>query len=528
MIAKAQIVVAARPEGAASCVVCAGCGMTREQPATRRGDARVPAGWKRLLDRFWCPACKRQRFVRRAVALPVSGPADATWPELRAALHTTFGETTRCANWLVTQFYARDRQREPHDARLPAMPRVYLYPEARRLFPSLASQTLASLEQQVLARYRAARLALVWRHAVSLPTYRYPTPLPLPARMWTLECRDQRWHLSVRIGDRRWSLRLRQGPGMRRQLDVLRQIAAGHVEAGEATLYEIHAHSGDHRSASASDRRLMVKIAVWLAHPARERDHFERDGVEHHDSEGSNRDMTAMMSGGAGRAIRITSSNVPRVLIVQTAADAFLSAHVQGAANDACWRLHGDQVRRWIAQGTRRRERLHQDLARMEPDRRGRCSDGLADAQRLQAARLQRRLHDWTHQATAQLVAWARQHGVSTIVWDDTDHGYLPAFPWHRFQTTLIDKAAMAGIGVTLARPEAASDDGDRDDRDGDDRDGDDDGNGDGIYDVPTNGHLQAEARARPGTLAGRDRSWERAQAPEIAGHAQAPPERSR
>ena len=29
--------------------------------------------------------------------------------------------------------------------------------------------------------------------------------------------------------------------------------------------------------------------------------------------------------------------------------------------------------------------------------------------------------------------------------------------------------------------------------------------------------HLQAEARARPGTLAGRDRSRERVQAPEIA-----------
>jgi hypothetical protein len=150
------------------------------------------------------------------------------------------------------------------------MGRIYLYPEARRLFPALASQTLASLERQVLARYRAARLALVWRHAVSLSTYRYPVPLPLPARMWSLARHDERWHLSVRIGDRRWSLRLRQGPGMVRQLRLLEQVAAGTVEAGEATLYEIASHRGDHRSESATDRRLMVKVAVWLA-PRRDR-----------------------------------------------------------------------------------------------------------------------------------------------------------------------------------------------------------------------------------------------------------------
>jgi hypothetical protein len=481
MTARAPIEVAARPEGAASSVVCAGCGVARDRPVTQRGDVRMPAGWKLLLERCWCPACKRQRFVRRAVALPVSGPADATWPELRAALHTAFGETTRCANWLVTQFYARDRQREPHDARLPAMRRVYLYPEARRLFPALASQTLASLEQQVLSRYRAARLALVWRHAVSLPTYRYPTPLPLPAHMWRLDRRDQRWHLSVRIGDRRWSLRLRQGPGMRRQLAVLRQIAAGDVEAGEATLYEIHAHRGDHRAESAPDRRLMVKVAVWLPHPA---------GEAEDDASGTIAAVTSRGAASGGSIPNITSTTGASVLIVRSASDAFLTAHFANAANAACWTLHGDHVRRWIANAARRRERLHQDLARMQPHGRGRFTDGIADAQHQHTARLHRRLHDWTHQATAALVAWARHHRVTMMVWDDTDRGYLPSFPWARFVTTLTDKAAMAGIGVI--------------------------------------GHLQAEARARPGTLAGRDRSWKRAQAPEIAGHAQAPPGRSR
>jgi hypothetical protein len=52
---------------------------------------------------------------------------------------------------------------------------------------------------------------------------------------------------------------------MVRQLRLLEQVAAGAVEAGEATLYEIASHRGDHRSESAMDRRLIVKMAVWLA-----------------------------------------------------------------------------------------------------------------------------------------------------------------------------------------------------------------------------------------------------------------------
>ena len=101
----------------------------------RNGRRRIPAGWKYLEGRWWCAACTRERFVLRAVALPVSGPVDGSWAELRDALHTAFAETTRCANWLVTELYARDAKREPADARLRAMPRVYLYPEARQLFP---------------------------------------------------------------------------------------------------------------------------------------------------------------------------------------------------------------------------------------------------------------------------------------------------------------------------------------------------------------------------------------------------------
>ena len=127
----------------------------------------------------------------------------------------------------------------------------------------------------------------------------------------------------------------------------------------------------------------------------------------------------------------------------------------------------------------------------------------MAHVERRRAGRLRRRLHDWTHRVTASLIAWATRRGVTTIVWDDAVGGYLPTYPWQQFVATLTDKAAVTGIRVLPARVVAATDE------------------------ASTIGHLQAEARARPGTLAGRDRSWERAQAPEITGYAQAPPGRS-
>lgn len=407
-------------------ITCAGCGDERDEPVSAKtGRSRVPAGWKRLQGQLWCPVCKRERFVLRAIAIPVSGPADATWPELREALHDAFAETTRCANWLVTQLYARDRQRQPGDARLPKMRGLYLYPEARALFPALASQTLASLEQQVQARYRAARLDLIWRHAASLPTYRYPTPLPLPSRMWQLERQQQRWLFSARIGERRWSLRLRHGPGMQRQTRMLERVVDGTTEAGEATLYEIAAHRGDHRPEGTAARRLMLKLVVWLARPE-------------------------SVASGASEDRRDTARDTARdTLIVRTAPHAFLTVHVAG--QDQVWTLHADHVRRWIVQAARRQQRLRDDLA-FEARHRASGRSDVAPVQRRLSEQLHRRLHAWTHEATSQLVACAQRRHVAAIAWDDRVRGGLPSYPWHQFVTTLADKAAAVGISVLTDR----------------------------------------------------------------------------
>ena len=53
--------------------------------------------------------------------------------------------------------------------RMPPMPRVYLYPEARRLFPMLDSKSLSAILNDAESRYRKSRLASIWLNRDRLP-----------------------------------------------------------------------------------------------------------------------------------------------------------------------------------------------------------------------------------------------------------------------------------------------------------------------------------------------------------------------
>jgi hypothetical protein len=70
--------------------------------------------------------------VIRTIAMPIVEPIGATWPEFRSALTEAWGHVTRAANWMMTALYARDVRRQS-EGKIPPMPRVYLYPEARCL-----------------------------------------------------------------------------------------------------------------------------------------------------------------------------------------------------------------------------------------------------------------------------------------------------------------------------------------------------------------------------------------------------------
>jgi len=169
--------------------------------------------------------------------MPVASPLDCSWEELRAAIKPMWQETTRASNWMLNEMYARDIRRE-NQKKMPPMPRIYLYPEAREKFPTLPSSSVASLEQAVQRRYRAKRYEILWTCAATLPTFRYPTPFAIPQKTWHSTIEDNQPIVSVRIQDARFRLRLKTGTQFRRQYTVFRQVANGTALKGECSLYQ--------------------------------------------------------------------------------------------------------------------------------------------------------------------------------------------------------------------------------------------------------------------------------------------------
>ena len=356
------------------------------------------------------PAPVEVKTATRSMVLPIGGPVENTWPELRAALRSSWGETTRCANWMLTELYMQDVKRTPDLKKLPAMPKTYLYPVAREKFPTLASQSVSSLEREVTRKYRARRYDLIWLQKASLPVMRYPVGLPIPSQMWRLFKTDEGvWIFSCRIGDHRFKLRLRGGPHFRRQLNVLEKVLTGDYKAGGATLYQITSHEGDNRPEAQPQRRLVVRIPVEL--PIKER-------------------------------------KVEGVLPVKTAADALIIA---GEEND--WVEHHDHIRRAIWAQMRQQQHLSEDL-KAERRRPKRQREGIVDRMGRLSHRHALQMRTWIHEAAAHLVGYAVRRKYDSIVFDDTVRTFAPRFPWGELRQRISEKCELAGIKLTITGKE--------------------------------------------------------------------------
>jgi hypothetical protein len=288
-------------------ITCAGCSISRAVKPTPKGEARTPTGWKKLGDATSCPQCWRKKYILRAITMPVASPLDCSWDELRKALRTVWAQTTAASNWMMTELYAHDVRRGSEE-KMPPMARVYLYPEARTRFPGLPSVTVASLEQSVQRKYRAAPYRVVWIAAASLPTHRYPTPFPVPSQGWYAAIEADQAIVSVRIEDGRYRLRLKRGPQFRRQMEAFRQVAEREAVAGELAIYD---RDG-----------VMVKMAAWLPRA---------------EDKGPRAD----------------------VLTVRTGKDCLLIA--VNAKDEALWRYNGDHLRRWAGEHRTQLQRWSED-----------------------------------------------------------------------------------------------------------------------------------------------------------------------
>jgi len=303
-----------------------------------------------------------------------------------------------------------DAARTPGMAKMPKCPMPYLYPVVREAVPELDPTSATALIRAIEGKYRAVRFDVLWLRKASWPTYRYPFPYPIHNQSWSVSAEDDgAMLLSLRLQGERWSLRLRGGPGFRRQRRALEQLIAGEAMKGEATLYEAGSTPGDHRPDSSRRSRLMVKVVLWLPR-------------------GEARQASGRM-------------------LVEGTPEEFLVASVGEGMR---WVLNGDRIRTQVVGYDRARKRRAEDLKHEKRWPAWRRETWLRES-REAAKRQQHRLSTYCHEVSLMVAERARRAGVAEIVLDLSRARFVSPFPWHLLQEMLSYKANERGMVLTVA-----------------------------------------------------------------------------
>lgn len=408
---------------------CNSCGTEKQVKPTPNGNARLPRGWKRSSHETLCKDCKDDRYRLRAVTIPVAAPLSCGWPKLRKLLQATWSESTRCANWMWSELYARDVRREPGVEKMPKWNTPYLYPETAEF--ELPSQSRAAMEQAIKGKYRSKRFAIIWTRAESLTSVRYPYPYSVPNQSWKVRFGEDEEGCDVPIVSLpliggRVELRLRGGKDYRRQLSAFRQIVEGKAIKGECVLYRKRVSESDGRNgmssndASRPQYRIMCKMVAYLPQPSRRK------------------------PGGT------------RLLSLRTDTDSFLYGVLEN--REEPWLLHADHVRDWTFQHARRLQRMADDskYERRRPKRRRKIAKrDYADL----SVKHRNRMETFIKQTVAQIAGFAERNRVTKIKYDDSETGYLLRFQWFAFRESLAIKCKEIGVEFAHANGEVESKD---------------------------------------------------------------------
>lgn len=383
-------------------IVCSQCGTAQKSKPTAKEQPRLPRGWKRWDEKIWCGKCWQERWQLRAITVPIAGLVGMEWVELRKRLAEQWNATTRLANWTIRELAKREPARTADMEKMPAMERIYLYPEARQLAPELGTATTVSILQAVERKYRARRYHTAWLCKESLPSMRYPVPCPVHNQAWKIAVDDDGGALllSVLLGAGRITLRLRGGPGFRAAREVLVRVAAGEYAKGELAIFQKPASNSRHRPGGVghSPTAVMAKMIVWL--PRKQ-----------------------------ARGQRGT-------LHVRTSGESLLVYHVdQGEIKY----YHADQVRRWVAEHRKKLDRLSDDT-KYEKRWPARVRRGIAERREKWCRKQNNRLDSFCHQTSAMIAGFAERVKVEKIEYDDTDKSFCESFPWGRLRDMIVQK----------------------------------------------------------------------------------------
>jgi hypothetical protein len=411
---------------------CAATGKEVKVKPTPSGAPRPPRGWKRHGEQYYSPQGWQSLYLLRAITIPIVGPhGETNWPELREAMHAAWSQATSLSNWAISELSRRDVRRLPEMEKLPALDakRAYLYPEARELFPGIPTNTVVSILNAVGGKYRKLRYDLIWRAAISLPSFRYPTPFPIHNQAWKAAWSEDERHaplITANIGGRKLVLQLRGGVEFRRQLSAFGKIVSGEAVAGELAFYGRRVSESAHRNGlpvngsqgeQRMQTRIMAKMVAWL--PRADAPKREKQKT-------------------------ITLCTCPTSLLLAT---------IEGREDP--WVLNADHARRWIAQETRAMQRLREDLkaeSRRSPKR-----EVMLSRMASRSAKHNRRIDTLCHEASANLINFARRQRATHIIYDDSSKEYLPSFPWAKLLNYLTYKADEAQISFHHASAKVVS-----------------------------------------------------------------------
>jgi hypothetical protein len=421
-------------------VTCSLCGKTARAKPKLDGTGRLPQGWLALPGEKLCGKCRDERYLRRAVALPVAAVVGAVgeekfgWKEFEALLKPAWQQSTALSNWAVTELRARDVQRRPGETGpMPPMKAVYLYPDAVRQFPGMASQSLNSVLHAVERRWRKQRYFVSWKRDQSLPSYKYPTPYPVHNDGWTSSWGpgpDRVPHVSFRLGGKRVTLRLRSNASLKRQLKGFAILNDNHHLAGELSVYRVKAHPGDRRQAGTqagkgggptTHWRIMVKIAGWLPRQGRRTD-----------LKGS--------------------------MYLKLEPDRFWTASVSG--REEPWHINADHVKRWVDNHRVFLQRVADDTKHELRMPRRNKKQLLAHV-RERCTKYKRRINTFLDTITKMLAGLAERQGVALVEYDNVPKGYFEGekgdkFPYYQLTELLRRKLHERGIRLVCAKDEDA------------------------------------------------------------------------
>lgn len=146
----------------------------RQTKLSRKGTPKLPRGWKRIAGKTYCPEAYKDRFVVRALKVPVM------WPEnkedrdaLANAIRKGQRELREIANHTLSALYTHDLQTSQFDeeGKLSKFEIPYLYPILRERLPSVTPDLVVLMTNRVTLTYLKDR----WDVRVgrkSLPNYR--------------------------------------------------------------------------------------------------------------------------------------------------------------------------------------------------------------------------------------------------------------------------------------------------------------------------------------------------------------------